>query len=435
MSDTADIRASAGDDAAGVPQTADALLSKYKAAVKKLRAMVDAKDAELAAAVSRVSELEVAARASASRSVLSALLLGAAESDAGGLESARVIARAVVGDAERVAWVCLAVDGGLSEWVLEDDVVTRVPRFAAAVRAVEPHASPADAAALRARADGPSEELRKFRVRTEALLRAKDAELGAARDRADAAEAARREAGAAAGEDGGELISELRRRTADALSAAERATRARADALERERAAIDAAEDAAREAAIARDEATLWQTRWAEASGATVEGSGAGATTTAASDDGALRASMTTVAAAPRAASPTTLSAAVVAAESAAAATALELTKLTQEYTAYRRRAVALMKERDESLRKLSDDLAAARAKAKAAAGGGGACDGDGACDTRLSYPGRDDDGSSPLLPRGHTRRSAMGILARSAHKVSGHFRHGRRRRGHARVS
>ena len=60
------------------------------------------------------------------------------------------------------------------------------------------------------------------------------------------------------------------------------------------------------------------------------------------------------------------LPAAVVAAESAAAATALELTKLTQEYTAYRRRAVALMKERDESLRKLSDDLAAARAKAKA---------------------------------------------------------------------
>ena len=177
---------------APVPQDAIALEASNKrlhAVAKKLKALLDTTQEELKVHQSRVSELELAARASTTKSVLSTLL-GVPASEAEGLE-ARVAARVPIVEpsGETRVWCCItAPDGTLADWIPEDDLLSRVPRFAAPVRQCELHTTPGEAAALRARVAEPVEELRKYRVRAEALLRQRDAELATARERVAALE-------------------------------------------------------------------------------------------------------------------------------------------------------------------------------------------------------------------------------------------------------
>ena len=353
-----------------VSSSSEVVLSKYKNVAKKLKAMLDEKTEEAKLTAARIAELELAARSAAHGSALSALLSGDAE-------SARVLARAAIGGppstAPPMAYVCLgAADGTGSEWVCEEELTSRAPRFATAVRSCEPHVAPAEAAALRLRSSDLSEELRRYRVRAEALLRARDADLQAARDVADLAEIGRREAvavAAAGGHGGGEgVLADLRRRLAEAQSQAERLLRARSELLERQRVASEMAEDAARETTLARQEASMWQSKWEEAVGAVPGSSGTAApilsATTSVGGVDATTSSLIGV----NKGDPSSIDVTKDSqSANASAATELELAKLSQEYTAYRKRAVALMREKDDQLQKSTQELTAARARTKAA--------------------------------------------------------------------
>jgi hypothetical protein len=224
--------------------------------------------------------------------------------------------------------------------------------------------SPEEGAQLRARAREAAEELRAYRVRTEALLRQRESDLAAARERllilqsqqvsggsgegedeAEAEEAAmfsRRRQGsssAAAGEDAGPSAKELQSQVTKLL-------RTRAELLERDRASQELITQLMRQG---QGDETV------DAAPAP-RPAGQGRTTVA---------QLLSQAAAAPAASPPAAS--TPPGGAGAAADAAEKEALVAEYSAYRKRAVGLLREKEADIRRLSDDLESARLRTKAA--------------------------------------------------------------------
>jgi len=349
---------------------------RLHAVAKKLKALLDTTQEELKSSQARVSELELAARASSTKSVLSTLL-GVPAAEAEGVE-ARIAARVPVVEpgGETRVWCCItAPDGSRADWILEDDLLTRVPRFSHPVRQCELHTTPMEAAGLRARVAEPVEELRKYRVRAEALLRQRDAELAASKERsANNIEGVQGVGGDGAGSylsmstsTSGETTEGLLRRLGEAHSQAQRLLAARGDLLERERAAKEAEEEACREAALARKEATLWQSKWAEAVGAGFSTASPGLASAATSSiavisgtGGDAEGTHHSLTSTPSFSSSATLAAAVA---EARAPLQVELAKTQGEYLAYRRRAVAMIKEKDDQMKRLAEDMSSVKAR------------------------------------------------------------------------
>lgn len=339
------------------------------------------------------------------------------------------------GTLTRTAWYCVT-DGGASsttsrreggpavpassgtvaaEWFTEDALMSQVPASLAQWRANEAFVAPSDVAQLRQRMLEVQDELRKYRVRSEALLRQKDAELAAARERALQAQSERiitgvgdgtpsssgmrgdsfgavgtasaGQAGASsglfgrgaaggpagvlgssgngAGVSGGvdELAtnpSAMMRRIGEYQAQVERLLRSRAELQERETSLRDQLVDAQRELQAMRDENTAFRLRVDDGQG------GGTASGSAPMSPVAVRA-------------PPSAAAASIAAPAAAAAAAAELEasmkvlqmehdKLSSEYAAYRKRAVGMLKEKDDQLRRMEDELTAARSRIKRAA-------------------------------------------------------------------
>ena len=406
---------------------------RLTAVAKKLKALLSASQEELAQCKARGLELELAARSTSASSVLALLLSPGSGASEGSATEARVAARVPVAHPATgvpTLWCCLTdPSGGRPDWIIEDELLSRVPRFSQPVRQCEQHVAPGEAAALRSRCLEPVEDLRKYRVKAEALLRQRDAELSAARERAATAEAllggsslATAAAAAAAADAAasglpsahasqhpatpaapGDLEG-LQRRLAEAHSQAQRLLASRGEVLERERLAKEGEEEACREAALARKEALLWQNKWAEAVGAPLAvslsgdldgstglgvlaaGGGVGAGAAGAAGGGGRAGGGDTYDSYgnPIHAPGSSSSSAGASFTEAALAEAkislqAELTKAQSEYTAYRRRAVSMIKEKDEQLKRLAEDLSAARGRlvearsaASAAAGGGG---------------------------------------------------------------
>ena len=403
-------------------------LAKYQHAVAQMKEKIATMDVKL-----RTKDRSLAELAPFVEQFKSSVLSCATEDGLG--PAFRLVAKVPTEDADAVsaadglrrawAWVCIADDiAGRQEWHTEEVLLAKYPLLAPRLHALEPHVAPSDAALLRAKLGEQQDELRKYRVRAETLLRQKDTELATAREKVLQAQSERiAERGPAAfashggSRPGGDeeaggayathspaavAASGASRGRADELAAqVERLLRLRAEAHEREASLRDQADELSRECASQRDQIAALQLRLGGSLG---NGGGGGSGTGGAEDSAAATAAANafsaasaaaTVAAggggarAPSSSIDTTYtalansSASLQAAEASLAALTSEHSllsmsheKLQAEYGAYRRRAVGLMKEKDDQLRRVSDELTAARTKLKAGAaaavGGGG---------------------------------------------------------------
>ncbi len=155
---------------------------KYQRITAKLKEMVSTRESEVKARTAELALLKPFAEQ------LSTSLLGGAVEDAPHFQvSAKVVIGSV--DGQWTPWVCLTgseqpqqQERPRSEWHPVDTVTARFPELAGRLQSLEPHLSPQDGAGLRARIAALQEELRRLRVRSEALARQKDKELVDARD-------------------------------------------------------------------------------------------------------------------------------------------------------------------------------------------------------------------------------------------------------------
>ena len=157
-------------------------LAKYQTVAKKMREALQEKEALLKEKQGELNALKPFVEQMKS-SVLTA------SSGGGGVPAFDIAARVQCSsDGVGWSWACISGKDGegnmKQEWHTEDALLSRHPGLVLSLRAVAPYLSPLDAEQLRSRLVEVQEELRKYRVRAEALLRQKDAELAAARERA-----------------------------------------------------------------------------------------------------------------------------------------------------------------------------------------------------------------------------------------------------------
>jgi hypothetical protein len=310
---------------AGAGADADALY-KYKSIAHKLRNVLESTQAELRDKTAQLAALK--------------------DAGGGGLLDALAAGGAGVAVAARVpaagrTWVLLTrASDSAAEWRDEAAAVAAFPHLQREIGSAAPHAPPGDRAALADAAAAAQDQLRVFRVRAEALLRQRDAELATLRQRVQQ-DAASRLAGDGAGGDG----------DGDDAGAGAAPTQAQIDRLLRIQLDLREREARAREMAAALSE-ELAAARAQLAAAPPADGAGPAA---AAGAGGA------------GAPSPAGAAGVGASASSGDASAATARQQLEEEYAAYRRRAVGIIKARDDAVAKLADEVAALRAKLRAA--------------------------------------------------------------------
>jgi len=143
------------------------------------QAQLRTKSAQLDALTSSAPGLDGAASSTAASPVLNELISG----------DIRVLCR--VSHAGAKSWALFASSDGRCDWRPEADVLAGFPGLSSAISECGICASPEEAASLRAAVVDAQDQLRVFRVRAEALLRQRGNELDALRQRAQQAEADR----------------------------------------------------------------------------------------------------------------------------------------------------------------------------------------------------------------------------------------------------
>jgi hypothetical protein len=165
-------------------------LTRYKSLAHKLKSLLEDAQAQLRTKSAQLDALTSSAAATttsndgsvsstAASPVLNELISG----------DIRVLCR--VSHAGSKSWALFAASDGRCDWRPEADVLAGFPGLSAAISECGICASPEEAASLRAAVIDAQDQLRVFRVRAEALLRQRGNELDALRQRAQQAEADR----------------------------------------------------------------------------------------------------------------------------------------------------------------------------------------------------------------------------------------------------
>lgn len=313
-------------------------LSKYKAIAHKLRSVLESTQAEL-----KDKTAKLAALSTSGESGLLQLLV--ADADAG-------ISFAVRVPHDGRTFLLITAADGRFEWKAEHEVLAAYPDLESRIAATPFMTSALDASNLRSAAAEAQDQLRVFRVRAEALLRQRDNELATLRQRLQQTEADRI-IGADDEIDGGGSGTE---RVAGSLASeshaghgqsVDRLLRIQHELREREARARDAVAELSTELQSTREQLAALRARFG-----VVDGSDGGGGSGGSQQSSAASSSSAGIGGAAATASAT-------AATQSADANALSLSykKLEEEYTAYRKRAVGLIKQRDDQIGKLSDDL------------------------------------------------------------------------------
>jgi hypothetical protein len=251
--------------------------------------------------------------------------------------------------ASHAQWVCLScsntnpdtVDSTpfLQEWHRQETVTAAFPTLSSPLSSTPLFSSPDETAALRARVNDITEELRRYRVKTEALLRQRDAEVAAEREKALAAESQRilspshaasamNSPTSVASGDGKMSGDGLQQRVLELSAQVERLVRWQGEAREREGSLRDKIASLSHEL----------DGRVAHASGGTSLISEPSNNSSSSADRVRMEAFQTQLNDALE-----------------------EKDKLSTEFNAYRRRTLAMVKERDDQVSKLASDLSTAR--------------------------------------------------------------------------
>lgn len=348
-------------------------LRKFELLAKKLKNNVQAAQDEAKQQSQRVEELTAALRATSGSSL-------ADVDDA----STTVLGRVLISPHELV--VLRTLDGSVKA-ADANDIITAFPALKASVEDAPMFKSPSDVKALEMKSTEAGEALRNYRVRAEALLRQRDAELAAARERIQLLQAhsvvsssglpslsapgeqQRQLAlgvesvdGNAGGqededdEDRGQYRSsnagaarstqqQYAQQIQDMRVQIDKLLRSRSELLERDRAS--------------REVIAKLQRTTAAAGGA------AGSSTSAMGVADLLSAAVSTPTPSSSHSQTQSLGQGGVGGAGGQHPAEVERDTLSAEYAAYRRRAVAMLKEKDESVKRLQEDLDGLRARLK----------------------------------------------------------------------
>ena len=177
--DASSSAAIAGSSSSGELTRYKTLAHKLKSLLEDAQAQLRTKSAQLDALTSSTPGLDGAVSSTAASPVLNELISG----------DVRVLCR--VSHAGAKSWALFAASDGRCDWRPEADVLAGFPGLSSAISECGICASPEEAASLRAAVVDAQDQLRVFRVRAEALLRQRGNELDALRQRAQQAEADR----------------------------------------------------------------------------------------------------------------------------------------------------------------------------------------------------------------------------------------------------